>query len=95
MGDVGGSFDPAFESVATAFVNNFHQHGEVGASVCITLDGKTVVDLWGGSRDIEQQAPWAEDTICVIYSSTKGAVALAAHTLISAGELDVDAPVCH
>ena len=30
------------------FVENFDQRDELGASVCLNLEGKTVVDLWGG-----------------------------------------------
>ena len=33
--------------------------------------------------------------MCVVFSSTKGAVALAAHTLVAAGELDLDTLVSH
>ena len=88
-----GSYATEFEPVAQAFVRNFEDHGEIGASICITRDGESVVDLWGGSKDAEGTDPWAEDTMCVVFSSTKGAVALAAHTLVAAGELEVDAPV--
>jgi CubicO group peptidase (beta-lactamase class C family) len=92
-GAVHGRYEPQFGPVAEAFVRNFTELGEVGASVCITLHGQAVVDLWGGSRDVAQHTPWQEDTLCVVFSSTKGAVALAAHTLVAAGELELDAPV--
>ena len=92
-GPLRGRFAPDFEPVAEAFAKNFEESGEVGASVCVTVDGDTVVDLWGGSKEVEEEVPWEEDTMCVVFSSTKGAVALAAHTLIAAGELDVDALV--
>ncbi len=88
-----GRYAPNFEPVVEAFVANFQTRGEIGASLCITIDGQAVVDLWGGARDAEQHAPWQEDTLCVVFSSTKGAVALAAHTLVASGELEVDAPV--
>ena len=88
-----GTYDDAFEGIAEAFITNFRQHDEVGASVCVTLDGHTVVDLWGGSKDQDGAEPWSEDTICCVFSSTKGAVALAAHTLVGAGELELSAPV--
>ena len=92
-GTLYGRYAAAFQPVADAFVRNFQEHGEVGASLCITLDGEPVVDLWGGTKDVEAQTPWQQDTLCVVFSSTKGAVALAAHTLVAAGELDLDAPV--
>jgi len=92
-GAISGTYDERFLAVAEAFTRNFTEHEEVGASVSITLDGETVVDLWGGTKNAKENTPWSEDTACVVYSSTKGAVALAAHTLISAGELDLHAPV--
>lgn len=92
-GQLSGLYDPRFEPVAAAFANNFEQHNEVGAAVCIHINGEPVLDLWGGTKNARTEEPWTEDTICVVYSTTKGMVALAAHTLISAGELDLDAPV--
>ncbi len=94
-GAVHGRYAPAFEPVARAFVENFRARSEVGGSVCITVQGQTVVDLWGGTADPKAATPWQEDTLAVVFSSTKGAVALAAHTLIARGELDLDTPVAH
>lgn len=92
-GPLRGHFAPAFEPLAAAFVRNFAEFGEVGASLCVTHGGETVVDLWGGTADPKANTPWQEDTLCVVFSSTKGAVALAAHTLVAQGVLEVDVPV--
>lgn len=92
-GQVQGIYHDAFANVAEQFIDNFTDKGELGASVCVTLEGETVVDLWGGTANKKDQSPWLEDTLCVVYSSTKGAVALAAHTLVSKGLLDLNAPV--
>lgn len=96
-GTVRGFCNPKFESALNAFVDNFNTRGEIGASLCITLEGETVVDLWGGlaKRPKEDQpgVPWEKDTVCVVFSSTKGATALCAHMLASRGLLDLDAPV--
>jgi len=90
---VSGKCNPRFERVRQEFERNFGERGEVGASICITLDGETVVDLWGGMADIDTGEPWKEDTVSVVFSSTKGATALCAHILVSRGLLDIDAPV--
>jgi CubicO group peptidase (beta-lactamase class C family) len=37
--------------------------------------------------------PWERDTIGLVWSCTKGPVALCAHILVSRGQLDLDAPV--
>ncbi|MGI9328490.1 MAG: serine hydrolase domain-containing protein, partial [Pseudomonadales bacterium] len=92
-GPLRGHYAPNFEPMAEAFARNFEEHGEVGASVCVTLHGETVIDLWGGTKDVKEQTQWLEDTMCVVFSSTKGAVALAAHTLVASGELKIDALV--
>ncbi|MBM4206259.1 MAG: beta-lactamase family protein [Gammaproteobacteria bacterium] len=92
-GTLHGSYTSEFSPVVDAFVHNFEHNGEVGASLCITRDGASVVDIWGGLAEVESKRPWLEDTACVVFSSTKGAVALAAHTLVARGELDLDAPV--
>lgn len=92
-GEVAGFYDPKFERVAEEFVQNFQRRGEVGASVCVTLEGETMVDLWGGSADPATNRPWVEDTITHVWSGTKGATALCAHMLVSRGLLDLEAPV--
>ncbi len=91
--EVQGSCDAKFQAVRQEFERNFRERGEVGASVCITVGGETVVDLWGGVARTDTQAPWTKDTIGIVFSSTKGATALCAHMLASRGQLDLDAPV--
>lgn len=88
-----GICDQRFALVREEFERNFAERGEVGASVSVIVDGKAVVDLWGGVADAESGRPWQEDTIAVVWSSTKGATALCAHILADRGELDLDALV--
>jgi CubicO group peptidase (beta-lactamase class C family) len=88
-----GICKPGFERVAEAFRKNFAANGEVGASVCLTVGGETVVDLWGGIADQKTGTPWTKDTVSIVFSCTKGATALCAHILASRGKLDLDAPV--
>lgn len=90
---VQGFCEPRFQLVRDEFERNFYERGEVGAAVCLTLDGETVVDLWGGLADRHSGKPWERDTIGLVWSSTKGAVGLCAHLLIARGLLDLDAPV--
>jgi CubicO group peptidase (beta-lactamase class C family) len=90
---VDGTCEPRFAQVREEFERNFAERGEVGATVCVTVDGETVVDLWGGTTDPATGAEWERDTITHVWSSTKGATALCAHILASRGQLDVNAPV--
>ena len=51
---------------------------DVGASFCATVEGETVVDLWGGWADEAKTRPWEKDTIVNVYSTTKTMTALTA-----------------
>src|SRR5207302_6793067 len=84
-----------FRAVREEFERNFAERGEVGASVCVTMEGETVVDLWGGLAERHAGQPWEKDTIGLVWSCTKGAVALCAHLLVARGQLDLDAAVAH
>jgi len=92
-GPVSGGYHPTFRAVRDEFVRNFSERGELGASVCVIVDGHTVVDLWGGTARLDTGEPWGEDTIAHVWSCTKGATALCAHILAARGLLDLDAPV--
>lgn len=52
-----GVFDEAFAGVADAFAENFAVEEEIGAATTVYVDGKKVVDLWGGHRDADNSKP--------------------------------------
>ncbi len=92
MAEVHGSCDERFAGVRDALAQ--HLDGdELGASIAVDLDGETVVDIWGGYRDADRSAPWTQDTIVNVWSTTKCVLSLAALLLVERGELDVSAPV--
>ena len=90
---IGGFADEKFAGVREAFERNLATGADVGASFCATIEGETVVDLWGGWADAEQTRPWVKDTIVNVYSTTKTMTALTALVLADRGLLDFDAPV--
>jgi CubicO group peptidase (beta-lactamase class C family) len=90
---IGGDVAAGFEGVRAAFERNFAEHGDVGAACAVYVEGRKVVDLWGGVADVATGAPYRQDTLQLVFSSTKGATALCANLLAQRGELDVDAPV--
>jgi CubicO group peptidase (beta-lactamase class C family) len=93
MLSVHGAVRPGFEPVEAAFRENFERRGEVGAAFCAWHAGEIVVDLWGGLADRETDEPWDEDTLTVVFSATKGLVALCLLMLADRGKLDYDRPV--
>ena len=52
-----------------------------------------MVDLWGGDADRDAGRPWEQDTIQLVFSTTKGVAATCVHLLVERGELDLEAPV--
>ena len=88
-----GSYDPRFEPVVGAFIQNYRVEDEVGSAVSVVLDGRTVVDLWGGWKDAARQQEWQHDTIVCMMSVSKGITGLAFSLLVDRGLVDVDAPV--
>jgi CubicO group peptidase (beta-lactamase class C family) len=89
-----GTTDTGFEAVREAFAANFAERGDQGAAVCVYRDGVPVVDLWGGLADPTTDRPYAEDTLQLVFSTTKGATAVCANLLIERGLLDPAASVC-
>src|SRR6185295_13752941 len=88
-----GDFDPRFSSVRDAFAANFELGREVGASFAATVDGRLVVDLWGGHADAARTRAWERDTIVNVFSTTKAMTALCAHMAVDRKLLELDEPV--
>ena len=84
---ISGRVEPAFEVVRDAFRNNFTEHNEIGAAVCVSVHGRIVVDLVGGWRDINRSITWEHDTLVNAFSVGKGLTALVAAILVDQGVL--------
>lgn len=90
---IDGDVSPGWDAVAQAFRNNFVVRGEVGAALCILHRGKVVVDIAGGWTGPERTHPFTRQALALVFSTTKGMTALAAHVLVDRGLLDLHAPV--
>ena len=69
---VHGECDPRFAKLREVFEDSFASTPELGAAVAVTIDGESVVDLWGGYLDTARTKEWERDTIVNVYSTTKG-----------------------
>ena len=92
---IGGQVAPGFEEVRRAFERNFAEHREIGAAVAAYWHGRKVVDLWGGRRVPQGDAPWGEGTLACVMSSTKGLAAMTLAVANARGWLNYEAPVTH
>jgi CubicO group peptidase (beta-lactamase class C family) len=104
---IDGFVEPGFEKVRAAFAANFRREldpmmamltggpgpCETGAAVALYHRGRKVVDLWGGLADRRTATPYQQDTLQLVFSTTKGVVAILANRLAERGAIDLDAPV--
>lgn len=82
-----------YEQVRTEFEHNFTHRSELGAAFAAVREGRTVVDLWGGIADARTGRPWRVDTLQLIFSGTKGLIAVCLLMLLERGKLNLETPV--
>lgn len=86
-----GHADAGFGPLVDAFKANFAERGEIGAACAVYVDGRQVVDLWGGSAGAGRS--WQADTPAPVFSVTKALLSISAYMLRERGLLDLDAPM--
>lgn len=91
--EISGYCEEKFSKVKKVFEKNLNDGKECGASFSVTIEGKTVIDLWGGYADAAKTKPWQKDTIVNVYSTTKCATAICVLMLADKKIIDIDAPV--
>jgi len=84
-----GSCDPAFTAVRDVFAASLAAGDDLGAGLAVEVDGRRVVDLWGGVADARTGRAWERDTECVTFSATKAVTATAALLLVERGAVDL------
>jgi CubicO group peptidase (beta-lactamase class C family) len=75
--------------VRDVFVENF-ERGELGAACTVMIEGRTVVDVWGGWADERRTRRWRADTLVNAYSVGKPFVALQLLQLVADGSVELD-----
>ena len=75
---LGGTCSARFEPLRELFAAKLDSGEDLGASLAVNVDGEMEVDLWGGWADEDRTAPWGENTITNVFSTTKTMTALAA-----------------
>ncbi len=97
LGLIEGTVDRRFEPLREAFSANFSPSdddpGDLGAALAVIVDGRVVVDLWGGWCDPDRSRRWERDTLVNLYSIGKAVTATVALALVERGELELDRPL--
>jgi CubicO group peptidase (beta-lactamase class C family) len=91
--EIHGFCDPRFRLLKEAFVANFADGLEVGASFAATWQGKPVVELWAGHADWARTRAWERDTTVLLCSTMKVPLILSFLMLVDRGQVDLDATV--
>lgn len=86
-----GYVHPAYRDLARAFDDLIPASGG-GAALAVFHHGEPVVEIAGGTRD-EHGAPFANDTLALSFSTTKGIASTLLHILVSQGHVAYDDPV--
>ncbi|KAH6693446.1 beta-lactamase [Plectosphaerella plurivora] len=89
MATVQGHCDPEFQEVRDLFQQFLDSGEDLGAAVAVNIDGRNVIDLWGGYVDEQKAKPWERDTIVNVYSTTKTVTSLAMLRLVDIGLVNV------
>ncbi|CAF3371560.1 unnamed protein product [Rotaria socialis] len=88
-----GSTADGWHFVRELFQENFIEQRDLGASVAIYHQGKLVVDLWGGWFNDRKSEPFDNNTLQLVFSTSKGLVAVAVALCVQRGLLDYSALV--
>ena len=87
-----GSVHPDYAEVAALLIRQIPRNSHGGSAVCVYHGERKVVDVWGGSRDREDN-PWLEDTTAPSFSTTKGVMSTLLHILVDQGLAAYDDPI--
>jgi CubicO group peptidase (beta-lactamase class C family) len=85
--DIGGQVQPGWESVRDLFRVNFEDQSDLGASLAVYYRGELVVNIWGGWFDEQRTESYTDDTLQLVFSTSKGLVAAAIALCVQRGLL--------
>ncbi|HEY4608298.1 MAG TPA: serine hydrolase domain-containing protein, partial [Ilumatobacteraceae bacterium] len=88
-----GFVAPGWEPVRAAFEKNFELGEEVGASAAVYHRGQLVVDVHGGAFTAGSDRSYDDSTLQLMFSTTKGILAIAVAMCAQRGLIDYDASV--
>lgn len=92
---VKGYVKPGFEPVYEEFLHNFESGKETGAALSVYYKGEKVVDLWGGYAHKKNKQKWDENTLVLLFSTTKGIASISLAKLHSEGKIDFNKKVAN
>ena len=92
---IDGVCDSAFKAVREVLGENLADTEEIGECVAVVVNGKPVVDLWGGYKDKARTQKWERDTLVCMFSVGKPISILPVLVLADQGRIDLEQLVAH
>lgn len=93
--EISGYCEDRFDDVRKEYTKIIDEGLEVGSSFSVTIEGKTVIDLWSGYSDEAKTKLWDKDTIVNVYSTSKFVTSVCMLMLMDRGIIDAEAPVAN
>ncbi|WP_320784539.1 serine hydrolase domain-containing protein [Streptomyces sp. CRN 30] len=90
---VEGHVADGFEEVREEFHRNLSEREELGGAFSAWWRGEKVVDIWGGVADPGTGRAWEPGTKSLIFSGSKGIVAITLLVAVQKGLIDFDTPI--
>ncbi|UJR34412.1 hypothetical protein I4U23_021819 [Adineta vaga] len=91
--NIHGTITTGWEFIWNLFRNNFVEDLDLGASIAVYHQGKLAFELYGGWFDQSKTKLYNNDTLQLVFSTTKGLVAAAVAVAVQRGLLDYSALV--
>jgi CubicO group peptidase (beta-lactamase class C family) len=88
-----GFVDSGYGPLVDAFKANYMLRDDLGSACTVYAGGRRVVELWGGIADRRTGCPWNRDSAAVMFSCSKGVLAVCVYRLVEDGLVDLDAPI--
>ncbi|CAF3374426.1 unnamed protein product [Rotaria sp. Silwood2] len=91
--NIRGTITPGWDFILDPFKDNFIHDRDLGASVAVYYQGKLAFELSGGWFDQSKTKPYDDNTLQLVFSTTKGLVAAAVALAAQRGLIDYSALV--
>lgn len=95
--DIQGTIDAdrseIYGPVTDYYSSLFTSHEDLGGSLAVFVEGKPVIDIFAGSKDLEGRVPYDNRTLQQVYSSGKAVEGIVIARLVQKGLLDYEAKV--
>ncbi|TPX51706.1 hypothetical protein SeLEV6574_g00111 [Synchytrium endobioticum] len=85
--------EPGYENVREVFQQNLQEGLELGSSFCAYVDGKCVVEIYGGYHDKERTKQYDTSSLQLVFSSGKTIMSVLVAHLVDKGLIDLNKSV--